>query len=112
MTCDRNSTLARYASAGHPVFLGPPLSLRASVSAAGLAGLWCLAISLGTLAIVPPSTCCGDEKHERRRAQLLEQMRSLAEQTKVRLAKADRQLELAKNPAFRYDDQPRRFIDA
>jgi hypothetical protein len=58
------------------------------------------------------SVCRADEPTERQRAQLLEQMRSLAEQTKVQFAEGDRRPELVKDPAFRYADQPRRFIDA
>jgi hypothetical protein len=58
------------------------------------------------------SVCRTDEPNERQRAQLLAQMRSLAEHTKVQFAEGGRQPELVKDPAFRYDDQPRRFIDA
>ena len=39
-------------------------------------------------------------------------MRSLAEQTKVQFADGTREPELVKEPAFRYSDQPRRFVDA
>jgi hypothetical protein len=53
-----------------------------------------------------------DEKVERRRAALLEQMRSLAEKTEVTYKEAKGKPELVKSPVFRYDDQPRRFIDA
>jgi hypothetical protein len=58
------------------------------------------------------SVARGDEQNERQRAQLLVQMRSLAEQTKVQFAEGERQPELVKEPAFRYADQPRGFIDA
>jgi hypothetical protein len=54
----------------------------------------------------------GDEPKERQRAQLLAQMRSLAEQTKVQFAEGERLPELVKEPAFRYADQPRGFVDA
>ncbi|MBW3601003.1 MAG: hypothetical protein KY475_27520 [Planctomycetes bacterium] len=54
----------------------------------------------------------GDERIERRRAQLLDEMRSLAEQTQVAYADGGGKVELRPNPVFRYDDQPRRFIDA
>jgi hypothetical protein len=53
-----------------------------------------------------------DEKVERRRAEFLVQMRTLAEQTQVRYADSQGEPELVKSPVFRYDDQPRRFIDA
>ena len=85
-------------------------SFRGRVSAEKLAGLG-TAISLGALFLFI-STCRGDEKNEQRRAQLLTQMRSLAEQTTVKFAKSERRIEFVKNPVFRYDDQPRRIIDA
>jgi hypothetical protein len=53
-----------------------------------------------------------DDRSERRRAQLLDQMRTLAEQTHVAYVHDGPTLTLNKNPVFRYDDQPRRFIDA
>ena len=53
-----------------------------------------------------------DEGTERRREAMLSQMRALAAQTKIQIAGSDRQPELQKSPVFRYDDQPRRFIDA
>jgi hypothetical protein len=56
--------------------------------------------------------CSGDEPAEGRRTQLLEQMRSLAEKTAVEYVSGTSQLKLVKEPVFRYDDQPRRFIDA
>jgi hypothetical protein len=76
-----------------------------------------LAISLAVLTTLPyASICWGDEKedqaNERRRAELLEQMRSLTERTKVQFNQGEHQLELVTNPVFRYDDQPRRIIDA
>ncbi len=46
------------------------------------------------------------------REKLLSQMRSRAEQTKVAFAEGVRGPQLARNPVFRYSDQPRRFIDA
>jgi len=50
------------------------------------------------------------EPRQRVRAELLEQMLALAKGTQVRVA--DRPAELIAKPVFRYDDQPRRFIDA
>src|SRR5688572_410788 len=58
------------------------------------------------------SAAVADEKIERRRAALLEQMRLLAEQTEISYADGAAKPELVKSPVFRYDDQPRRFIDA
>lgn len=53
----------------------------------------------------------GDERTDGVRAELLEQMRGLAGQTKLTIS-AGKMPDLVKNPVFRYDDQPRRFIDA
>lgn len=55
-----------------------------------------------------------DEERERTRAKLLAQMRELAEQSVVTFVgdAADGQPRLVDKPVFRYDDQPRRFIDA
>ena len=46
------------------------------------------------------------------RVALLEQMRSLAQETRIGIVDSKESVELVKNPVFRYDDQPRRFIDA
>jgi hypothetical protein len=54
----------------------------------------------------------GDEQNDWQRAELLAQMRALAEQTKVHFAEGERQPELAKDAALRYADQPRGFVDA
>src|SRR4029450_5315602 len=54
----------------------------------------------------------GDEQTEQRRAQLLAEMQSLAQQTKVSYQGSTTSLKLNDKPVFRYDDQPRRFIDA
>ncbi len=53
-----------------------------------------------------------EETRETQRARLLRQMRTLAEKTNVQLVAADRPALLVANPVFRYDDQPRNFIDA
>ena len=53
-----------------------------------------------------------DEPAERRRAQLLEQMRDLAGKTEVACAAEGTPPVFNKTPVFRYDDQPRGFIDA
>src|SRR4029453_18841002 len=54
----------------------------------------------------------GDEQTELRRAQLVAEMQSLAQQTKVNYQGSTPSLKLNDKPVFRYDDQPRRFIDA
>ena len=77
-----------------------------SASLAGTAGVGLVLLFLFV------SVGRGDEQNERQRAELLAQMRALAEQTKVQFAEGGRQPELIKDPAFRYADQPRRFIDA
>jgi hypothetical protein len=46
------------------------------------------------------------------REELLKQMRDLAKRTEVKLTDAAQPAALVENPIFRYDDQPRRFIDA
>lgn len=53
-----------------------------------------------------------DDQDERQRTRMLEQMRDLAEGTKVRFENGDPQPEIVPRPVFRYDDQPRRFLDA
>lgn len=55
-----------------------------------------------------------DEERERTRAKLLAQMRELAGQSVVTFVDdaAGGQPRLVDKPVFRYDDQPRRFIDA
>jgi hypothetical protein len=52
------------------------------------------------------------EPQDPRRAPLLEQMRGLASETEITIPDARLQPQLAKDPVFRYDDQPRRIIDA
>jgi hypothetical protein len=64
------------------------------------------------LGLVLAAPCAGDEATEGRRTKLLGEMRSLAEQTAVKFASSANQPKLIEQPVFRYDDQPRRFIDA
>jgi len=59
-----------------------------------------------------PSICWADDQDDEQRIRRLEQMRSLAERTTVRFEHEERKPEFIRTPAFRYDDQPRRFIDA
>jgi hypothetical protein len=53
-----------------------------------------------------------DDANPAQRAALLDEMRALAERTKVRLVAADQPADFVATPVFRYDDQPRKFIDA
>jgi hypothetical protein len=46
------------------------------------------------------------------REAMLEQMRSLAQETRISIVGSNDPAELVNSPVFRYDDQPRRFIDA
>ena len=46
------------------------------------------------------------------REAMLEQMRSLAKETRIGVVDSQETVELVNSPVFRYDDQPRRFIDA
>lgn len=52
------------------------------------------------------------QKEQQQRERLLAQMRELAKQTQVRFQQGDRQPQLFASPVFRYDDQPRGFLDA
>jgi hypothetical protein len=53
-----------------------------------------------------------EEPGSARRDALLAQMRRLAEQTEIKYENGAKAPVLNPNPIFRYDDQPRRFIDA
>jgi hypothetical protein len=53
-----------------------------------------------------------DELADEQRARLLEEMRTLAGQTVVAYASGMAKPELVAKPVFRYDDQPRRILDA
>jgi hypothetical protein len=88
-----------------------PVNLRRSSAASRLIVVWLsfhIVVSLSAAA----AESGGDEKRERQRTQLLEQMRARAEATIVRFQQGERQPKLADAPVFRYDDQPRHFIDA
>lgn len=70
---------------------------------------------VGSLVIlVSISAVRADDSRDRQRAELLEQMRALARATTVEFAD-DRTADSPRfvdKPVFRYDDQPRRFLDA
>ena len=57
-------------------------------------------------------TAASDEPSAASRAELLRQMSDLAKATKVSLVDIEKPAQLVESPIFRYDDQPRRFIDA
>lgn len=73
---------------------------------------WRLAVVL--TAVASATANADDEDRERLRARLLEQMRGLASQSVVEFVddRAGGQPQFVDKPVFRYDDQPRRFIDA
>lgn len=62
--------------------------------------------------LVPGLGPTADEPREKQRAALLEQMRAIAQGTKVEFTSGNEKLELLDKPVFRYDDQPRGFVDA
>ena len=64
------------------------------------------------LAVTFAASAGAEDATETRRSELLKQMRDLAEQTEVAYESGAKAPELKPNPVFRYDDQPRRFIDA
>jgi hypothetical protein len=68
------------------------------------------------LAIAMTVGCCAvliaDEAKEALRAKRLEQMKTLASETHVIRRGAKEEAQLVASPVFRYDDQPRRFLDA
>lgn len=69
-------------------------------------------LSMG-LADVSARTCAEEKPPvERQRSQYLAQMKSLAEATNVTYKGDQQPPKLVSTPIFRYDDQPRRFIDA
>jgi hypothetical protein len=75
-----------------------------------LVGLF-VAVAVRTARAAEPASA-QDEQHERRRAQLLEQMKQRAQATRVRYQEGDREPKLLDSPVFRYDDQPTRVVDA
>lgn len=71
-----------------------------------------LAAWLATLAVLAQVAPAADkEQTALRRAQLLAEMTTLAQKTKV-AGEHGEDVKLVDKPVFRYDDQPRRFIDA
>lgn len=68
-------------------------------------------VAVRTCAAAGPPAAPGPQRTQQR-ADLLDQMRSLARATSVNCQQADRQVKFFESPVFRYDDQPRHFIDA
>ncbi|HEX5106763.1 MAG TPA: hypothetical protein VFV87_23245 [Pirellulaceae bacterium] len=79
---------------------------REKVLSAGRTWLLVAAVALG-----PLGAARGEDSAERRN-EYLKQMNALAKATDVRLAESDDPARLVESPVFRYDDQPRRFLDA
>ncbi|MGH7137596.1 MAG: hypothetical protein ACREHD_17760, partial [Pirellulales bacterium] len=75
-----------------------------------LTALVIFALTLPTAA--DESERAATDRREEKRSQLLQQMKALAESTQVRYQTGDRRPQLIGSPVFRYDDQPRRFLDA
>ncbi|HWB11661.1 MAG TPA: hypothetical protein VG826_20690 [Pirellulales bacterium] len=78
---------------------------------------WVLLVSLLASLTVGPACAAepesaAEDMRERRRAQLLEQMKKRAEATSVRYQEGDREPKLVDSPIFRFDDQPTRIVDA
>ena len=64
------------------------------------------------VAMLLPSAGTADDARDKQRAQMLEQMDAMARQTKVAFRTGGGEGTLVEKPVFRYDDQPRRLIDA
>ncbi|MGI8982559.1 MAG: hypothetical protein ACR2FY_25280 [Pirellulaceae bacterium] len=64
------------------------------------------------LAILVPLFGTADDERDARRVKMLEQMLTVARGTKVAFAEGTGEVSLVEKPTFRYDDQPRRLIDA
>jgi hypothetical protein len=82
-----------------------------SVRIVAFSSLLVFAAFMAVAALVCADLVRADERG-RVRTELLSQMRALAAQTKVTLEGPSEPAVLVKAPVFRYDDQPRRFIDA
>lgn len=65
-----------------------------------------------TLCLLIAPTVSMAQQSEEVRAKLLEQMQTLAKATTVSFVDGSDKIELVPKPVFRYDDQPRHFIDA
>lgn len=76
------------------------------------AWIGCCSLWLAAMPAIAEEPDPKKEKLAQRREALLAEMRTLAEQTKVAYASGGGEIKLVDKPVFRYDDQPRRFIDA
>jgi hypothetical protein len=64
------------------------------------------------LAVALVASADAEDAIKSRRAEYLEQMRAIADASKVKFADTEEPAKLVTVPVFRYDDQPRRFLDA
>jgi hypothetical protein len=64
------------------------------------------------LTLFAPLIAMADEARDMERAKMLEQMRSIAQDTRVSVKDGNAEVTLLEKPLFRYDDQPRRLVDA
>ena len=110
MTSNEASGVRRQAS-GHPEGTRRQASVNLQFAICNLQlAFVCVAIFVATSRAIAADTSEG--QREQQRAKLLEQMRGLAQATNVRYQDGDHRPQLLPSPVFRYDDQPRRFIDA
>jgi hypothetical protein len=72
----------------------------------------CLLLASGVISCLAQVGADETSKNEEKRARMLKQMTDLAAEAKLILKNARREPKLVPQPVFRYDDQPRRFIDA
>lgn len=70
---------------------------------------------IAMIACCAPTASLAQDKpdaKQQQRERLLAQMRTLAQDTQVRFQAGERPPQLLASPVFRYDDQPRHFLDA
>lgn len=92
---------------------GAWISGKQSTLASRVVAAWLiLVLAMASSIAVADMPDTSDLPREQQRAALLNQMRTLAQGTKIRCQKSDRQPKLVAWPVLRYDDQPRRFLDA
>lgn len=70
------------------------------------------AMTAGSAMVFFPWRAQAKDPSSPQRAQYLDQMKSRAEATEINLKQVRRKASLIATPVFRYDDQPRRFLDA
>src|SRR5581483_7830029 len=70
------------------------------------------AMPLVVLLFTLPSLAFSEDQNDNAKSMLLADMRSLAKGTSVHYKKREGKIEFRDFPILRYDDQPRRFLDA